>query len=390
LISSAPTEPATALPGTGAIAAEVGGVHFRLATPGDDDAIRAFLRAHAMDGTIRLATATEPSFFSAVRLLGDRADVLVAIDRGSAGGANEALIGLGVRTVRDVYLSGKPARLAYLSLLRVSPVFRRRRNFLRTGYTLLAALHARDPADITLTAILKDNLAARRLLEAGHRGLPTYTPVSEIHTFTLGTRRRLSGSGLTALPLTPETRPEVLDLLCRAFSRLDAAPVLRPGACDHPLPGGVGWQDFLAVRRGGRLVAAGALWDQRTARQLLVTGYASPLRQLRPLVNLFRTLRGHPRLPTPGQALDLAYVSQLAVDPAEPEAFLALLGALAHRAALRGIDYLTLSLPAAHPLRKAAARIASHTTESILYSVVFPGAVACAVSPMPYVEAGLL
>ena len=55
---------------------------------------------------------------------------------------------------------------------------------------MLRELQGADAVGFHLTAILARNETARRLLEAGLPGLPRYSPVAEIKTFTLATRGR--------------------------------------------------------------------------------------------------------------------------------------------------------------------------------------------------------
>jgi hypothetical protein len=290
-------------------------------------------------------------------------------------------------------------RAAYLSLLRIAPAFRRRRDFLRLGYNLLGHLQARDPADITLTAILSQNHAARRLLEAGLRGLPAYTPVSEIRTFTFSTRRLRRLAAPTGVASGPAVGGAALGFMKDHFATLDAAPCLPPADSSNlqgrppvTITAHLHREDFVVVRRHDQVCAVAALWDQRPFRQVLVTGYTPSLGPARPLLNACRAFTGHAPLPAPGKPLALGYVSHLAC-PWAPEGltlFFHLMKKLGTLAADRGMEYLVLSLAAGHPLAPAAARQASHQTESILYSVRWPQDYVVPLSNTPYVEAGLL
>ncbi len=212
---------------------------FRLAEPSDDAAIRALLRGQAMagGGRVRLSVETEPSFMQATALLGEHVEVLVATRPGDS-----RVIGLGVRAVRRVWLDGHLQRIGHLSFLRVHPDFRRRRDFLRGGYDLLRMLHERDPVVCHLTAILKDNVAARRVLEAGHRGLPRYAPLTDVVTFTLRSKAR--GSGRVDAP------SDLPEFLRRTLSRQPFAPGDEVG----PSAG-----NFVAVRISGRITGAAQL-----------------------------------------------------------------------------------------------------------------------------------
>jgi hypothetical protein len=265
---------------------------------------------------------------------------------------------------------------------------------------MLTALQERVPADMTLTAILKENAPARRLLEAGHRGLPRYEAIAKIHNYTLSTARwpgkqKSTGTLPQAAAISGKADGnEVTTFLEAQFRLQDGAPVDNPfDTSAMPaayIAGALRREDFMVVRRGGAVVAAGGLWDQRAVRQLVVTQYARALGYARPFVNLWRQARGQGMLPRPGNPLNIAYVSHLAVAPGDDEAFEALIKGLAASAAARRIDYLVLSLAAAHPFCKTVATWSSYKVESILYTVHGTGGAGRKLSTIPYIEAGLL
>jgi hypothetical protein len=351
---------------------------FALATRADDAAIRWFLTGQPMQGRIGLELRTEPSFFAAVAALGENAEVLVAR------GAGE-IAGLGVRTRRRVWLHGREQTIGHLSFLRVAEAFRRRREFLRRGFAALGDLQRQDPVAVHLTAILWENRGARRLLEAGLKGMPLYTPVADVRTFTLGTgdrRMRVMEAAREAGRVNGEEQAALQECVAGRMALMDGAPVI------GKLP--LGCDDFAVVRMNGRIVAAAAIWDQRGVRQWMVTRYDATLGAVRPWWNLWQQVRGRATLPAPGCALNMAYVSCLAAEAQRPEDFRVLLGLLAAKAQRRGIDYLVLSLARPHPLAAMAESLAEHVTESILYSVRWAGDPTVAISGIPYVEAGLL
>ena len=95
---SSPSNTAPGAPPTQKLRRTIGDITFSLATPHDDDAIRAFLATQSMRGPIRLRIQTEPSFFAAAALMGDHADILIARHT-----PTQRIVGLGVR-------AGLPAR----------------------------------------------------------------------------------------------------------------------------------------------------------------------------------------------------------------------------------------------------------------------------------------
>src|SRR5690349_5043413 len=109
---------------------------FALATEEDDDALRNLLRQIAMPGNIILAFLREPSFFLAEQAGSIANQVIVCKDR-----QQNRLMGMGSRSIRCVYIDGKPAHVGYLSMLRGIPEARGNIGLAR-GYRYLQTLHA--------------------------------------------------------------------------------------------------------------------------------------------------------------------------------------------------------------------------------------------------------
>ncbi len=357
-----------------------GRVEFALGCERDDADIRAFLAGQTVAGAVQLEVRTEPSFRAALALLGEDAAILLARER-----ATRRLVGLGVRTSRQLSVNLQPRTVGHLSFLRVAADYRGRRDFLRAGYALLRELQERRPVDFCLTAILAENHAARRLLEAGLPGLPVYRPLTDVLTFTIA----------TPLVSAPWSNPAVDPCSLAAFlshhiSPMPLAPVINASTFASPSPGHLTCDDFVTLREGNQLLAAAAIWDQRPIRQFCITGYGGVLRQFRIFYNVLQFFRRRPGLPAPG-ILNHAFISHLAVDPQARTHFPLLLKSLTLAGRARGIDFLTLSLAAGHPLCSVAAQIAIHHTRSSLYAVHWPDQPAPEIpSAIPYVEAAHL
>ena len=376
VVAAGPTASAPALP----FCHSVGRVEFSLALKKNDAEIRGFIAGQSMGGSARIEMRTEPSFHAAVALLGDDPHILLARDRSSC-----RVVGLGVRTSRQLLLNGR-AQNRWPSFIpsRGAPEFRGRRDFLRAGYGMLRELQNTHPVDFSLTAILSENHAARRLLEARLPGLPIYKSVTDVLTFTIPT----VASAFCRCAMDDPT--SLTTFLSQRICPMPLAPVIDESLFEnsgtpHPLP-----EDFVTVSEGSQINAAAAIWDQRSIRQTFITGYHGPLRRLRPIYNALQAIRSRPRLPAPG-LFNHAFISHLAVDPQRPQHFKNLLKALAQAARARGIDFLTLSLAASHPLSAIASKAAFHTLRSTLYGVHWRDQHAPEIpSATPYVEAAHL
>jgi hypothetical protein len=384
----------------------------REATAADDPAIRALLHARPMDGAIRVALTRDPDWRRAAAVEGERGLTLVFHHP-----ADGRFLGFAARSVRRRYIDGKPTWVGYLGQLRAvaGSVGLGR---LRRGYERFREARRPDEAPFDLTAILTDNHPARRLLERGLPGLPPYRPLAELETLILSTtrrhlrsRRRRGDKGRSpgaAVPLSmletgPATVPDFLAFLegqlrHRPFAPVWTAEDFTPRGRARDLTP----DDVFVLRQEGRVVATGALWDQRAFKQTVIQGYAPWLGALRPLVNFGLRLGqglglgavGQPPLPPPGTVLPLAYLACFAVAGEGTQEGVARACAMvegvrreAHR---RGLGQLAFTLPREHPLTAPLRRrFAARPYHSLLYAVVWEGADP-APPARPYVEAALL
>jgi hypothetical protein len=330
------------------------------AGPADEPALRRLLRETPLPGAVALSLEREPDWHRAAAVEGDRHAVLVARRAGE-------VVGVAARAVRTGFVDGAPARVGYLGQLRLAPGARGDLALLREGFARLAADRRPGELPFDLTSIVADNVRARRLLEAGRAGLPVYAPLATLETLALA-----PGGRAPRRVATPPAGawPEVAAFVRREAARFQLAPAVdaawlaSPARCPGLAPA-----DWLVVEDGRGLAAAGALWDQRAVRQVVVRGYAPALRLLRPLLAAVGPALGLPRLPPPGAPLATAYLAFAHARGDDPAAFGALLDAARAGAARRGLDAVVLGLAADHPLLAEATRRRHRGYRSILYAV---------------------
>ena len=335
----------------------------------DDDAIRELLRDLPMDGPIRLTFEREPEPGLAAAVEGERHWTVLA--RGQASGR---LMGMGSRSVRWSWVDGEPVRVGYLAQLRRRRGLAGARRIMAVGYAACEAHRRADELPYDTTCILADNRAARRLLERGLPGLPTYRRHAELRTLILPVR---SGRPVARVRRgSDELLPAIARCLQDNLRRYQFAPLwtledLRSPERTRDLGAG----DFFVVPAAdGRVAGSIALWDQRGFKQVVVRGYSPALERWRATVNLALALRGRPRLPAVGTPLKLAYLSHLAVDRDDAELAVDLVRTARHEAARRRLDYLVTCLAAANPMLPAVRRaFPCRELASVLY-LTHPGA----------------
>jgi hypothetical protein len=376
-------------------------VKFEVATPVDDFEIRRLLRESPMPGNVSISLEREPDYFTEARAF-DLKSAKVAEDR--AGSANVSSQGgavgtqwhtivardtgrvvcVGSCTIRPRFVNGQPLRVGYLGGLRLDAAYAGRFDVLRRGYQLFADLQAEAPADFYFTSIAEDNARARRFLERGVVGMPRYEFVGGFVTLIIAAGRASGGAAVeSAGPLgtlqpdgaeTPAVAEQVLSFLNHRNSELQFAPAWSPE--DLTALGQLGFRisDAYVLRNGGRIVATGALWDQRGFKQTVIRGYRPWLAFSRFALDGFARLANHPRLPPVGGVLASAFVSHLATAPEQQTALVEVLCRLRASASERQIQLLALGFATSDPrLATIRAKFRCREYYSRIYVVNWPG-----------------
>jgi hypothetical protein len=158
-----------------------------LAVPADDAAIRRLLRRQPVPGRVTVTFEREPDFWTGCAVTGDDSRILVARDE------HGEIAGVACRSVRDVFVNGRPLRIGYLGQLRIDDRFRGRWLISR-GFNLLRRLHEVDPVPAYLTSIIQNNREATGVLvDHPRRVFPGFYPVAQYSTLALELRRRNCG-----------------------------------------------------------------------------------------------------------------------------------------------------------------------------------------------------
>jgi hypothetical protein len=338
------------------------GIVFERAGAAQEHEIRAILRDVPLGGAWSIALTREPDGLGGPHLPGERQDIILARDT-----ATGAAVGLCERVVRRSWVGGKVVDLPYLGALRIVPSHRNRITILRGGFAMLRddCTHASD-FPVALTSITSDNGPARRLLTAGVRGLPHYTPLRDYSTFALRPRRAAADPAIREAVV--DDWPELADFLARALAARDMAPVWSADA----LRSAEGLRP-LVLREGGAITGCVALWDQRASRQAVLADCPRWLGVLRAPVNLAFAAARLPAIPARGERIEQAFLSLAATRDDCPARFIRLVRAGLGAAHTLGVRAAMIGVPSDHPWRAALRRglraIEYHTS---LFAVVWP------------------
>ncbi len=337
----------------------------RLYRPSDEpDLVR--LAAEPMPGWARLRYDCAAGYAAAEALKG-QSEIIVVED------AEGRVAGCGTRSTTLRHLDGEPARIGYLSGLRSFPERRGGFTFFR-GLGKLHELERANPNAFTFLTILAGNPEGRALLTSGRVGLPTCRPRGKVVTYALSAKRGRGGVERADLD-------ELRDFYEREAPRKQLFPVF-----GEKLPPGLSPDDFFAVRSGGRIVGAGAVWSHGERRRIVVDGYCRRMRAARPVLNAFAEFSSSPRLPPPGGEFPCSYLAYALAENDEPSVFAELVDAARRLCSGRN---LILSLQSDDPLRRVARTFGGWQYGSEFMTVAFDGN-EHRLHGVPYVEAGAL
>lgn len=325
-------------------------VRFTLADERHDGAIRRLLRDNPMPGEVGLTLEREPDYFICSRLPGvieERTIVALEDDR---------VVCMGGCTVRERFINGRRQRVGYLGGLRLDRSVQGRFDIVRRGYQFFAETTQVSQPEHYFTSIPSDNVRSLRLLEWGLPGLPTYRFLSEYVALLVPIPGRssvavrlaqkalgnLEGLGLKYARGSEQQAGQLAGFLNNSARKSQLAACWTEAELLQLAEFGLPMTDFHIVMDGQTIVAAAALWDQRSFRQTVVRSYNRKLSLLRPWINGAGRVFGTPQLPKTNSVLEHAFISPCATNPERHKLLRDLIHLCLPVAAARGIKFLTL------------------------------------------------
>ncbi len=336
-------------------------VRFIMADKRHDGEIRRLLRDNPMPGEVTLTFEREPNFFIGSRLPGVMEDqTIIALE-------DDRVVCMGGCSVRWRYLNGKLQRVGYLSGLRLDHSAQGRFDIMRRGYQFFAESNQDASTTCFFTSIASDNARSLRILERGLPGMPHYRFLSEYVTLLLPISdqptnagrvpqkalRNLAGRGLRYTRGSKERAGQLARFLNNCGKDSHFATHWTEDELLQFEDFGLPITDFHVVRDGETIVAAAAVWDQRSFKQTVIRSYSQRLSLLRPWINIAGRLLGTPGLPKTNFPLEHAFLSPCAAHPAHDKLLPDLIRLCLPAAASRGIKFLTVGFAKQDPRIKA-------------------------------------
>lgn len=360
-----------------------------LATHADEIELRKLLVKNAMPGMIRLSYGREPHFFNSLDVLGKHNQVVVA--RNATGN----IVGLGIRSIKSMYVNGKIQKIGYLSNLRLEINYRGN-ILLAKGFKYLHKLHQDTQCPFYLTTIIIDNENAKKVL-AHERGLlPIYQPFGKLRTYLIGhSRIKLPNSNIQIAFAQSSDMKTILEFIHQEGKEKQFFPyyTINDFNQESGLLRGLEYQNILVAKQNKNIVATLACWNQNAFKQILVSSYHPLLKAFRPIYNVYSKIRNKPCLVDPGSPLNFNYAAMVCIKNNDTNLFRHILSSAVTYSNEKNKSFFALGLHENDPLNDALKYFHYKLMQSNVYVVSFPSDridISHLKNKVPYLELGAL
>jgi S-adenosylmethionine-diacylglycerol 3-amino-3-carboxypropyl transferase len=324
----------------------------REALDGDNGELIDLSLACPMQGDIGLCVDRSPDFFALNRLEGDRWKLAVADREGE-------VIGCIAVAERNVYVNGRPRRVAYVGDLKVHPAHRNHSvadALIR--YAIEECERIGGPSVPLYCSVLAGNRAAERRAP-GVRDMPRFDRFATIDATAVSLLWRKAAPRMPDLTVKTATKADLeqmVALWARVASARQLAPVHDAASLQRWIEQspGLGWSSYrLAFDRAGRLLGCAGFWDQSSFKHMLVTRYSRRLAVVRSVYNVLAPLVGGARLPPAGGVMRYLTAVNVCVPPDRADVLQAILVAAYNEFRAQEYAFFTIGLDITDPLRVA-------------------------------------
>jgi hypothetical protein len=342
------------------------GFLFREGRRDDDEQIRALMKSVSMPGPIALTADCDPSFFDAVEIEGhDRYVFVVEVEK--------RLVGLGMVSKRRVYLNGIPTDVGYLSNLRSDPSVRGRAIVMAFNQFIDEWLKSKYGVPFYLSAILKNNLRARKALEGGRINFLQVKEIGRLYNAAIPLLKRpcpKTPAGVRMVRGDAVGAEAIAEFLNTAGSRRQFFPVYTAHdiESDTGILRGLKLTDFHIAIRGDHITGTMACWNQSAFRRMMVTSYSGTMKWLKFLIAPVMKMLHLAPIPNPGDSFKSLHTACIAIENNDPDIFRLLLQAILYDRYKSGNTFVTAGLMEEDPLLPALKQFLHFPLSTCIYA----------------------
>lgn len=326
---------------------------YRLATYEDGQAILDILESDDFKGNISVLFTRRPNPYESFSSEGERIVLPVMIDNDTG-----KMCAMGCCVIRKAYINEEIKRVGYLTGFKILPEYRKGFRNISEVYGFIYE-QTKNDVDIYYTTILKDNVAAQKLLEKDRKYMPKYRFLSEYTVYCIGTGNRISSCFNTDKYSFTKGKIDGLDgIYEKHLQKLNFSPLNMDFSGD-------GSKDIYTLRdSNGEILAACTIWNQQSYKQYIITGYGGIYKLIK---NFPLKKFGYFNFPKENRPANYASITSLWVKDMNfkiAENFILMVAGAAV-----DFNFLMIGLVANHPLMRVFNKVKHIKYQSKLYSV---------------------
>ena len=331
-------------------------LEFEVASASDSAGILALLEKCSAKGPARIVYTRRPDAYASYQREAPDTRVFVWRNDSNVAGVVAAL-------TRDYHIGDQVLRGTYIGGLKKDPDEKTRLDLASAFGTV-----ADTGADFVYCSVVTANLGIVQAFQTGRRVPAAVRALGGMTTMLI----QSGGHGCVRPGRIFRQAGESDELSLREFyDRLAGTVGLFPTGVPWKQSAGLDMGDFyVSTSHDGRVLAAGALWDQTDYRQYIVDAYGWQLKLARAL-NPVISLLGYPSLPRPKAVVAMPMACFLMAEPGEEEPIVA--GLIR---ASRDLGYAQMIAGHAHssPFHAVLSARRHISYESVIYQVLPSGA----------------
>lgn len=286
---------------------------FETATEADNGQILEILESDISPGSMSMIYTRRPDAVASFKKGGEQTEVLVCRERASG-----LIIGVWAVSICNMYFQDKVQKTGYLYGFRIRKGYEKKIMLIRTAFRNIFEKYA--PVKVWYTSILEENNQAQNFLGQIRRGMPVYDMIGKYNIYAIAAKPGFFQNGSKSLPAkssqngetfhraSPGEAAQITAFLNENGSWFDFFPEVKEEDLLHGnfMPSVENF--YLLKSAKGKIIAAGAAWNQQEYKQYIIAGYSGLYKWIRPFSFLFYFL-GYPALPEKGSVLNFSTLS---------------------------------------------------------------------------------
>jgi hypothetical protein len=294
--------------------------------PNEECEIKEFYRNIPTSGNLSFVLEREPSFYEALEVEGNEADVVVVKDS-----VSNKIVCAAIKSKKNCFIDGEIHRIGYLSGLRILEEYRNGQVLARL-FRYFKEVQESDNCSFYITTIFDDNKHAQQILTSKKAGLPFFQDSGIYYTLIFKPQGVPSflQNPYQIRRATEDDLDKISLFLHQEAKNKQFFPVYNEKDFNSKtgLLKGLDFKDIALLFHNEKLKGIMALWDQNLFRQWKIKAYSGYFKFIRPVINVAAYFKKMPLLPAANNPINYKTLALVCIENNNQQLFNLLLNEL--------------------------------------------------------------